>query len=58
MSTQSLAAPRPSPKRAAMRPASASVARSEDPTNPARGVAVGLGLSAMIWVGIGALIFG
>ncbi len=33
-------------------------ARHADAIAPARGVMVGLGLSAMIWAGIGALLFG
>ncbi len=30
--------------------------RHEDPVNPARGVMIGLGLSALIWSSIGALL--
>lgn len=43
-------------RRPAQRRASRAVARHEEAINPARGIMVGLGLSAMIWASIGALI--
>jgi|APHig2749369809_1036254.scaffolds.fasta_scaffold523870_1 hypothetical protein len=36
----------------------AAVAPAPDALKPARGIMLGLGLSAVIWTGIGALIFG
>lgn len=35
-----------------------SASRERDALKPARGIMVGLGLSALIWTGIGALLFG